>query len=79
MSARAPARVGYGHYHKPPIEQLTERDRDWLERLSNGLEFCDIYHSRGYLKNRMMAIRRHLNANNTTQAIAIAIRRGIIR
>ena len=63
------------------ITQLTTRDRLWLTELSHGATTKELSESASWqaAKNRMQSIRHFLNVATTTQAVAEAIRRGIIR
>jgi DNA-binding CsgD family transcriptional regulator len=62
---------------KPP--KLIDRDVQWLEALSHGAPQRDLYRSEQYVKNRLRIIREIMGVQNTVQAVAEALRRGIIR
>ena len=62
------------------ITELSPRDVMWLQRLADGVRLSDLpARSEQVAKNRVMRIRWFLQAETTTQAVAIALRRGIIR
>jgi DNA-binding CsgD family transcriptional regulator len=68
---------------------ISEFDKVWLDGLSRGKSFkelageCTVTVSRsfteGAIKMRLKRVRMHLGADNITQAVAEAIRRGIIK
>lgn len=67
--------------HYPPVESLSPSDLLWLNELSEGKSFKQLTGatSEGVAKNRFLRIRKFLGAKNTTQAVAKAIRNGIIK
>jgi DNA-binding CsgD family transcriptional regulator len=62
---------------------LTPRQEEILIMLANGSPWKEIIHrlgiSRNTLHNHIRAIREQLNAQNTTHAVSLAIRQGVIR
>lgn len=70
--------------HTGMKRDLDIKDRRILELASNGASYAQIasqigYKSRGSVKNRASKIARGLGADNITQAVAMALRRGIIK
>lgn len=61
---------------------LTKRDVEWLKELSNGAQtkslVTDEISERG-VQNRLIKIKALLRAENIAQAVAEALRRGIIQ
>ena len=63
-----------------PITELSNVDVRWLYELSQGATIKDLKGMTLQMtKNRLQSIRVFLGVKNTTQAVAEAIRRGIIR
>lgn len=62
-----------------PEEQLTVRDKEWLKKLAAGLGPKELGASKTAVANRLLRIRSILNAKTTAQAVAEAIRRGVIQ
>ncbi len=79
-AARAPA-VRSGDLL--PIEALTERERDVLSLIAQGMNNRDIagalYLSEGTVKNYVSTIMAKLHANDRTQVVVRALREGIVR
>jgi DNA-binding NarL/FixJ family response regulator len=67
---------------EPPLEQLTEREEDVLKLLAAGLSNKDIAAqlalSEGTVKNHISVILNKLHANDRTQAVLTALRRGLV-
>jgi DNA-binding CsgD family transcriptional regulator len=64
-----------------PLMELSKRDILWLKELSNGTVSAELTGSpsKQVAKNRLVRIRQYFGAQTTTQAVAEAIRRGLIR
>lgn len=63
------------------IKALNDLDKLWLQELSEGKGFKELsgnFHVAAR-KNRFRRIRKFMGCINTTQAVAEAIRRGIIK
>ena len=65
-------------FYAKPIKRLCPRDIEWLQKLANGASGPQLHTSYGYTRTRLASVRQLLNARTTTQAVAEAIRRGII-
>ena len=67
---------------EPALEQLTEREEDVLGLLAAGLSNKDIAAqlslSEGTVKNHISAILTKLHANDRTQAVLTALKRGLV-
>ena len=67
---------------EPPLEQLTEREEEVLTLMATGLSNKDIAArlklSEGTVKNHISAILAKLHANDRTQAVVTALRRGLV-
>ncbi len=67
----------------PPIEALTERERDVLSLIAQGMNNRDIagalYLSEGTVKNYVSTIMAKLHANDRTQVVVRALKEGIVR
>lgn len=63
------------------IQRLEDRDVHWLHLLSHGAIPKNLpgLASEGAIKNRLGMIRSFMNVRTTTEAVAEAMRRGIIR
>lgn len=68
-------------YQSRPLQNLSRRDVIWLQQLSHGMVIKELkgVTSEQAAKNRILRIRKFLGAYNTTQAVAVAIRQGIIK
>jgi DNA-binding NarL/FixJ family response regulator len=68
---------------EPPIEQLTPREEEVLDLLAQGLQNKEIAQklviSERTVKFHVSAILGKLEAGNRTEAVAIAVQRGLIR
>ena len=64
-----------------PIAELTKQDKLWLLELSNGKRAKELTGavSEQIAKNRLQSVRMFLGAENTTNAVAKALRQRIIR
>lgn len=64
-----------------PLKQLSTRDKLWLMELSHGAGMKQLTEatSAAMAKNRMTVVYRYLGVKSCTQAVAEALRRGIIR
>jgi DNA-binding NarL/FixJ family response regulator len=66
----------------PPLERLTEREQEVLDLLAEGLSNKEIAArltlSEGTIKNHVSNILSKLHANDRTQAVLTAIRRGLV-
>ena len=60
---------------------LSTRDKLWLTELSHGLITKQLTEasSEAWAKNRLLKVRRFMGVKTTTQAVAEAIRKGIIK
>jgi len=67
---------------EPPLEQLTEREEDVLKLMADGLANKDIAArlslSEGTVKNHISVILDKLHANDRTQAVITALKRGLV-
>jgi len=67
---------------EPPLEQLTEREEDVLKLMADGLPNKDIAArlslSEGTVKNHISVILDKLHANDRTQAVITALKRGLV-
>jgi DNA-binding NarL/FixJ family response regulator len=67
---------------EPELEQLTDREEDVLKLLASGLSNKDIATklslSEGTVKNHISAILAKLHANDRTQAVLTALKRGLV-
>lgn len=65
----------------PRLTQLSTLDKLWLLELSHGVITKQLMDapSEQMAKNRLISIRQFLGAGTTTEAVAIAIRKGVIR
>ncbi len=67
---------------EPELEQLTDREEDVLQLLAAGLPNKDIANklslSEGTVKNHISAILAKLHANDRTQAVLTALKRGLV-
>jgi hypothetical protein len=63
------------------LTHLGDRDIRWLKLLSNGVRLKDLPEipKENSARNRLMLIRQFMNVRTTAQAVAEAIRRGIIK
>ena len=75
------SRVGLGAYNSGILQRLSERDILWLQRLSNGerIKYLNGVMREASVKNHMLKVREFLGVKTTVQAVAEAIRRGIIK
>lgn len=66
----------------PELERLTDREEDVLKLLASGLSNKDIASqlslSEGTVKNHISAILAKLHANDRTQAVLTALKRGLV-
>jgi DNA-binding CsgD family transcriptional regulator len=58
--------------------ELSERDRRWLRSIADGTRVKELHHSEVYARNQMQIVREILGVRTTSQAIALALRTGII-
>ena len=67
---------------EPLLEQLTEREEDVLKLMADGLSNRDIAErlslSEGTVKNHVSVILDKLHANDRTQAVITALKRGLV-
>ena len=67
---------------EPPLEQLTGREEDVLKLMADGLANKDIAArlslSEGTVKNHISVILDKLHANDRTQAVITALKRGLV-
>ena len=65
-----------------PLERLTEREEEVLKLLAGGLANKEIAQqlslSEGTVKNHISAILTKLHANDRTQAVLTALKRGLV-
>lgn len=65
---------------KLSLASLTDRDKYWLQRLADGATAKEL--ERGSVTavaSRLMVVRRILGARTNEQAVAEAMRRGVVR
>ncbi|HZY45099.1 MAG TPA: response regulator transcription factor [Anaerolineae bacterium] len=69
-------------FDEPELERLTDREEDVLKLLASGLSNKDIASqlslSEGTVKNHISAILAKLHANDRTQAVLTALKRGLV-
>jgi DNA-binding NarL/FixJ family response regulator len=69
-------------FDEPELEHLTDREEDVLKLLASGLSNKDIASqlslSEGTVKNHISAILAKLHANDRTQAVLTALKRGLV-
>jgi DNA-binding NarL/FixJ family response regulator len=68
--------------HEEPLEKLTDREEEILKLLAGGLSNKEIAQqlalSEGTVKNHISAILAKLHANDRTQAVLTALKRGLV-
>lgn len=80
MSARLNdgGEVGWDLSGARVLTRLSERDIAWLQALADGRRICQLEGSE-YAKQRLQAVRRYMQVRTTVQAVAEALRRGMIK
>lgn len=61
------------------VAVIQDRDIDWLQRLANGEEMKSFDAGYPAVRERFAKIRSALGAKTTAEAVAIAIRKGLIQ
>lgn len=69
--------------HKPQIDELSSREQEVLDLLAQGMSNRDIaealFISEKTVKNHVSNILRKLSVNDRTQAVIVALKRGLVR